>query len=339
MSGGDVATWLERIELDPPPLAPLAAVRPDQHPAWVYLASLSEGSRPAMRSALEAAAAILSGGVLDAGRFPWSELRYPHLQLLRARLAERYAPKTTNRYLSAVRGVLRVAWRLGYIDTDTLHRACDVAGVRGSRLPAGRDVAMRERQQLFDICAADPHPARGARDAAALALLAGTGVRRGEAVALDLAHIDLGDGGVRVRGKGDKERRVYLVDGARRALEWWLSLRGSDPGPVLYRVLKGGHIRPKRLKPAAIGIIVERRVREAALLRRATPHDFRRTFTGDLLDAGADLAAAQALLGHASPTTTARYDRRGERARRKAAELVAVPFSVAPDGAPGSDGE
>ena len=161
----------------------------------------------------------------------------------------------------------------------------------------------------------------------------------GEAVALDLAHIDLGDGGVRVRGKGDKERRVYLVDGARRALEWWLSLRGSDPGPVLYRVLKGGHIRPKRLKPAAIGIIVERRVREAALLRRATPHDFRRTFTGDLLDAGADLAAAQALLGHASPTTTARYDRRGERARRKAAELVAVPFSVAPDGAPGSDGE
>ena len=83
MSGGDVATWLERAELDPPPLAPLAVVRPDQHPAWVYLASLSDGSRPAMRSALEAAATILSGGALDAERFPWSELRYPHLQLLR----------------------------------------------------------------------------------------------------------------------------------------------------------------------------------------------------------------------------------------------------------------
>ena len=319
---------LAEARFEPPTLAPLAAVRPAaQHPARVYLASLAEGSRPAMRSALEAAAAILTSGALDAEALPWASLRYPHLQALRAQLAERYAPKTVNRYLSAVRGVLRAAWRLGQLDTDTLHRACDVPGVRGSRLPAGRDVAMAERQRLFEVCAADPLPARGARDAAALALLAGTGIRRGEAVALDLAHVDLESGGVRVRGKGNKERRVYLVDGSRRALEWWFQLRGSEPGPLLYRVLKGGHIRPVRLRPAAIGIVVERRVREVGL-RPATPHDFRRTFTGDLLDAGADLSSAQALLGHASPTTTARYDRRGERARRKAAELVSVPFGV-----------
>lgn len=317
----------------PPPLlaavVPLAAVPPDQqHPARVYLASLAPGSRPAMRSALEAAAAILSSGALDLETLPWASVRYPHLQTLRARLAERYAPKTVNRYLSAVRGVLRAAWRLGQLDTDTLHRACDVPGVRGSRLPAGRDVAMRERQDLFEACATDPLPARGARDAAALALLAGTGIRRAEAVALDLADFDLEDGSVRVLGKGDKERQVYLVDGARSAIAWWLGLRGSDPGPLLYRVLKGGHIRPRRLEPAAVGIIVERRVREVGL-RHTTPHDFRRTFTGDLLDAGADLSSAQALLGHASPTTTARYDRRGERARRKAAELVTVPFARA----------
>lgn len=318
---------LAEARFEPPTLAPLAAVRPAQHPARVYLASLAEGSRPAMRSALEAAAAILTSGALDAEALPWASLRYPHLQALRAQLAERYAPKTVNRYLSAVRGVLRAAWRLGQLDTDTLHRACDVPGVRGSRLPAGRDVAMAERQRLFEVCAADPLPARGARDAAVLALLAGTGIRRGEAVALDLAHVDLESGGVRVRGKGNKERRVYLVDGSRRALEWWFQLRGSEPGPLLYRVLKGGHIRPVRLRPAAIGIVVERRVREVGL-RPATPHDFRRTFTGDLLDAGADLSSAQALLGHASPTTTARYDRRGERARRKAAELVSVPFGV-----------
>lgn len=326
MTMGHEGAALAVVVADIPPLAARTTTRPDQHPARVYLASLSEGSRPSMRSALENVAALLTNGALDAERLPWSSLRYPHLQALRARLADAYAPKTVNRHLSAVRGVLRAAWRLGQLDTDTLHRACDVAGVRGSRLPAGRDVAMRERQRLFEVCAADRYPARGARDAATLALLAGTGIRRSEAVALDLAHVDLDDGGVRVRGKGNKERRVYLVDGARRALEWWMSLRGSEPGALLYRVLKGGHIRPRRLRPAAIGGIVERRVREVGL-KAATPHDFRRTFTGDLLDAGADLAAAQALLGHASPTTTARYDRRGERARRKAAELIAVPFT------------
>lgn len=270
----------------------------------------------------------MSSGPADVRSFPWASLRYAHMQAIRAALAERYAPRTVNRHLSAVRGVLREAWRMGQIDSDAYQHARAVEGVRGSRLPAGRDVSMRERQKLFDACAADPIRARGARDAAMLGLLAGTGVRRAEVVALDLVHVRE-DGAVRVLGKGNNERLVFLVDGAREALELWLGERGREPGPLLCRVLRGGHVRLRRLTPQAVHVVIERRILETGV-SAATAHDFRRTLCGDLLDAGADLASVQALFGHASPVTTARYDRRGERARRKAAELVRVPFKPQP---------
>jgi integrase len=54
-------------------------------------------------------------------------------------------------------------------------------------------------------------------------------------------------------------------------------------------------------------------------------HDFRRTFIGELLDAGVDLATAQALVGHSSPATTARYDRRPEKTRREAVNRLRLP--------------
>ncbi len=119
-------------------------------------------------------------------------------------------------------------------------------------------------------------------------------------------------------------------------LEAWLELRGDGPGPFFCPIDRVGTLRlPQAMTGEAIRQLLGRR-RAAAGLAALSPHDLRRTYAGDLLDAGADLPAVQQLLGHASPATTSRYDRRGDRARRAAAERLHL---VVPSAAPETDEE
>ncbi|GAA4229455.1 integrase [Streptosporangium album] len=133
---------------------------------------------------------------------------------------------------------------------------------------------------------------------------------------------------------------VYLTASAVGRIEAWLTVRRRDAGGLFPPFTpRGRHIR--RDEHGRIGFIDARtvsnvlaaRAEQAGLDEVPKAHDFRRTFIGELLDAGVDLATAQALVGHASPATTARYDRRPERVRRTAVDKLATPDAVPLPGA------
>jgi len=312
-------------------LAVVERVSLDRHPVAVYLARLAPSSRRTMRAALDAIARLLVDDRCDALSVDWSQLRYRHTTAVRALLADgRYAPSTANRHLAALRGVLKECWRLGYVSAEDFQRAADLEPVRGSRLPRGRALQPGEIRSLFAACEEferDKKPAMAARDAAILALLYGSGLRRAEAVGLELADYEREAGTLKVRGKGNKERLAHLGDASQAALDAWLLVRGLWAGPLFVAINKGGRLASGGMSGQAMLYIARCRTVQASVAS-FSPHDLRRTFIGDLLDAGADLSTVQQLAGHAQIQTTARYDRRGEATKKRAAKLLHVPYRV-----------
>lgn len=309
------------------------AFAPDRNPAMVYLARLAPGSRRAMRQALGLLASL--AGDLAAEQFPWHRLRYAHTQAMRAKVADRYAPASANKILCALRGVLGESFRLGLMSAEDRLRASDLPSVRGSRLPRGRALSAGELTALFRAC--DRATTRGVRDAALLALLYGGGLRRDEAVSADLGDLDLEGANLRVKGKGNKQRAVPLATSVRDALERWVRTRGPEPGRLFVPVRKGGRVDrvdsqgvPRMLSGQAVLMILRRLARRGSVAP-FSPHDARRTFISDLLDAGVDLSTVQQLAGHAQVSTTARYDRRGEHVRRRAVGLLHIPGGDRPE--------
>ncbi len=299
---------------------------PLQNPTLAYLGSLSPNGRLAMRKRLRAVARLIGRDEAEMLEW-WHRLTFQELEFIRGLLLERgKAPSTVNLTLAALKGVARYARDLGLLTAEEYDRIRRVKGARGRRLPPGRAAAKDEVRSLVAVCLADPGPA-GLRDLAILAILATAGVRRAElaALAIDDYHPDPPRVLVR-QGKGDKEREVPLNDGAAAAIERWLACRGQAPGKLFVRIDRWGNLDKHchGMTTQAVYEIVEKRVAQAGL-PPLSPHDFRRTFVGDLLDAGVDLSTVQQLAGHASPLTTARYDRRGEAAKRKAIALLEFP--------------
>jgi len=296
------------------------------HPAAVYLSSLTSGSRRTMRLALNAIARMLTNDECDAMSVDWSKLRYQHTAAIRAVLMEKHSPATANRMLCALRRVLKEAFRLGLMSADDYGHAADIKNVRGDSPLRGRVLKTSEIAALLNQCKNDGDLI-GVRDAALIALLSGSGLRRSEMVALNLGDFNPEDSSMLVRkGKGGKSRTVYLPLGAVSALDAWLTVRGDAPGALICPVRRGDHVEIKRITDQAVMVILRKRATRAGVAV-CSPHDFRRTFVTNLLSAGVDVLTVSRLAGHADPATTQKYDLRPEEAKRQAVQQhLHVPY-------------
>ena len=216
----------------------------------------------------------------------------------------RYASKTINRHLSAVRALYRWLVHEGITDKDS---AAAVASPKLARtLP--KTMTDADAAALMETC--DTSDVVGVRDRAFLELLYASGARISEVSGLDVRDIDVSNAQVRLFGKGSKERIVPLYD---TCLEWLrtylstsrpqLAAHSKDtPTQALFVSTRGN-----RMSANALRTCFERHATLAGLDGSLTPHAMRHTYATELLAGGADMRSVQELLGHASLSTTQIY--------------------------------
>jgi site-specific recombinase XerD len=296
------------------------AGRADTKPVDAFLGRLSPASQRGFQIALRNIAAIVSDGKDDAHSLDWAALRYADTAKVREVLMARFATRTANYGISALRGVLKECWRLGLMSHEDYSRAVDLAQIRGDNTAAGRVLTHTELANLIGACLAD-ESAAGARDAAIISVLYGTGLRRAELVALNRADYNSKDGVLTVKGKGNTVRLAYVVNAAKELLEDWMKLRMGSKGAVFVSVNKGGEMSQRRLTGGSVFQILNRRAVEAGV-EPFSPHDLRRSAATHLLCKGVDISVVKRMLGHKNLSTTLIYDRRGESAKRNAAQVL-----------------
>lgn len=228
-------------------------------------------------------------------------LRASHGELLSAlgALADAgYAAARQRRVVAATRKFYGFAIRMGAREDNPAEALPRPSLAR--RLPVVTDGS--GVSQLISAAAKET-PFYALRDQAIVVILAGCGLRRDEAAALETRDIDLERGVVRVRhGKGDKEREVPIVDGA------------SILSRHMERVGEGRLFSGPRGPMTGAGIWrVVKRLADTAGLEDITPHTLRRTYATSLHEGGADIYAISAALGHSSVITTQRYVRANPR--------------------------
>ncbi|HYE60714.1 MAG TPA: site-specific integrase [Phycisphaerales bacterium] len=295
-------------------------------PAAKYLSSLGKGSRRTVQESLARLAAMLTGiEKVDPFKVRWERLRREQTVKLRAELMEQLAPATANKVLSVLRGVLRTCRDMGLLGEGEFQTAASLERVKPKPPAEAVPVSEAVLRVMFKACL-DDRTASGRRDAALLALFASTGLRRAEAVALDVGDYDPRSGQLHIRGeRPEYDRLAVLGKPARQAMADWLEVRSREPGPLLLPVDRGGLIRFRRMTDQAM-YDIGGRIAARAGVPNVTLRDIRRAYVMSLIRAGKELAEVQYLAGHASWLTTASYQQLGAEKKHPTYNVANLPY-------------
>lgn len=151
----------------------------------------------------------------------------------------------------------------------------------------------------------------GKRDRAILELLFSSGLRVSELVGLDRDHINLKRREFTVRGKGQKDRPVFISQEAAQWIQLYLDARQDSTKPLFVRYSGSKQVDLSgnfhRLTARSVQRLVARYALVAGITKHVSPHTLRHSYATDLLMNGSDLRSVQALLGHSNIATTQIY--------------------------------
>jgi site-specific recombinase XerD len=217
------------------------------------------------------------------------------------------APGTVNLRLGAVRRLAYEAADCGLLSADLAAGIRRVKGVKKLGVRLSNWLTAEQGQALWQ--APDHQRLKGKRDRALLALLLACGLRRHEAVALRLDHLQLREEHwaiVDLIGKGGHVRTVPVPDWVRTEPDDWITAAAIDRGKLFRRVNKVGRTWGDGVTVKAVWHIVKESAKRIGVAKLA-PHDLRRTCARLCHASGGELEQIQFLLGHVSVQTTERY--------------------------------